>query len=149
MTDNIVDGMVFAMSNWTPYTTPTWLQGDKCHDSCNSATPFSLMNFNFVSTSDYIPPDDQTDNDEDNNDGDNDDEVDDDDNNDDQNNTKPDDGHMGFNWGDTTCGGNYQLCLIDPDCQDCRWSWPPDDPLLWDSYDAKCRCSTWDGEYAG
>lgn len=60
---------------------------------------------------------------------------------------QPQDGHMGFNWGNL-CSGNVELCSVDPNCSDCRWSWPADDPMLWNSYDAHCRCSTWDGEYA-
>jgi len=31
---------------------------------------------------------------------------------------------------------------LTPDCDNCRWSWPIDDPLLWESANAKCRCAT-------
>lgn len=55
---------------------------------------------------------------------------------------KPQDGHKGLGWGSTCSNLDSQSCALTPNCDNCRWSWPIDDPLKWGSSDAECRCAS-------
>ena len=126
MTADLVNGMSFAMSSWNPDSPPTWLQGNKCSGSCDTSGSHTFSNLAFVTNSDYTPPDhDDEDGTDGNPDGD-DDGIDDedgtdgnpdgdDDGTDGSDDQIPQDGHMGFNWGNQ-CSGNVELCLVDPNC---------------------------------
>lgn len=45
---------------------------------------------------------------------------------------------QGYTYGQNPCINNTSgLC---DGCDDCRWSWPTDDPSKWESAEAMCRC---------
>lgn len=45
---------------------------------------------------------------------------------------------IGYTYGQSDCGSSDEgLC---DGCDNCRWSWPSDDPLQWNSAESMCRC---------
>ena len=47
-----------------------------------------------------------------------------------------------YEWGGNCLTNQDDDCSQVSGCNRCLWSWPADDPLQWDSNDAKCRCQT-------
>lgn len=46
-----------------------------------------------------------------------------------------------MSWGEDCGNLTDGDCKLVDACQKCSWSWPVDDPLSWNSADAKCRCN--------
>ena len=46
-----------------------------------------------------------------------------------------------MSWGEDCGSLTDGDCKLVDACQKCSWSWPVDDPLSWNSADAKCRCN--------
>ena len=43
-------------------------------------------------------------------------------------------------WGDPCRRTDDQDCAKTPNCKECKYSWPSNDPKAWKSQDARCRC---------
>ena len=46
-----------------------------------------------------------------------------------------------MSWGEDCPGLTDGDCKLVDGCKKCSWSWPVDDPLTWNSNEAKCRCN--------
>ena len=55
-------------------------------------------------------------------------------------NGHPDPPKHDYDYGDPCSHPNDGKCGNSCSADNCRWSWPHDDPAKWDSKDAACRC---------
>ena len=55
---------------------------------------------------------------------------------------KPENGHKNLGWGASCSHFDKLECGLTPNCDNCRWSWPVDDPTKWASEEATCRCAS-------
>lgn len=54
----------------------------------------------------------------------------------------PDDPAYAYAWGGDCLNNTDDDCKNVSGCSSCKFSWPLDDPLEWNSGNAKCRCQT-------
>ena len=155
MTQDLYDGMAFAISTWAPASNPTWLQGDLCDaaPACPLTSNFSISNLIFregpaitldpvvYKYGDPCQPGDCS-------------------------NCTDSTCHWSFPFGDPLTWSSTDAacrCLPpqkDPSfysfapnqpadlnqgacfgCASCAWSWDPADPDLYDGYSAMYRCA--------